>query len=102
MIYNGLSKRINNFNYIFRIRAFGKIDCLWRPISFIYAEFLLSQANNKNQQLILYSQSLLLILILPATIYMVQRVTYRRRLSYNTQSNRVRKVKTPGTNLNYI
>ena len=27
---------------------------------------------------------------------MVQRVTYRRRLSYNTQSNKVRKVKTPG------
>jgi large subunit ribosomal protein L34e len=28
---------------------------------------------------------------------MVQRVTYRRRLSYNTLSNRVRKVKTPGS-----
>ncbi len=27
---------------------------------------------------------------------MVQRVTYRRRLSYNTQSNKVRKVRTPG------
>jgi hypothetical protein len=29
--------------------------------------------------------------------HMVQRVTYRRRLSYNTASNKVRKVKTPGT-----
>ena len=28
---------------------------------------------------------------------MVQRVTYRRRLSYNTSSNKVRKVKTPGS-----
>ena len=28
---------------------------------------------------------------------MVQRVTYRRRLSYNTQSNKVRKVRTPGS-----
>ena len=27
---------------------------------------------------------------------MVQRVTYRRRLSYNTKSNKVRKVRTPG------
>ncbi len=27
---------------------------------------------------------------------MGQRVTYRRRLSYNTESNRVRKIKTPG------
>ncbi|KAJ1969515.1 60S ribosomal protein L34B [Dimargaris xerosporica] len=30
---------------------------------------------------------------------MTQRVTYRRRLSYNTNSNRVRKVKTPGGRL---
>ena len=28
---------------------------------------------------------------------MGSRVTYRRRLSYNTKSNKVRKVKTPGT-----
>lgn len=28
---------------------------------------------------------------------MVQRLTYRRRLSYNTRSNRVKVVKTPGT-----
>lgn len=28
---------------------------------------------------------------------MGQRVTYRRRLSYNTQSNKVRKVRTPGS-----
>ena len=28
---------------------------------------------------------------------MVQRVTYRRRLSYNTPSNQVRKVRTPGS-----
>jgi large subunit ribosomal protein L34e len=28
---------------------------------------------------------------------MVQRVTYRRRLSYNTASNKVRKVRTPGS-----
>lgn len=28
---------------------------------------------------------------------MVQRVTYRRRLSYNTLSNRVRKIRTPGS-----
>lgn len=30
---------------------------------------------------------------------MVQRVTYRRRLGYNTKSNRVRLVKTPGGRL---
>eukprot|EP01137_Pigoraptor_chileana_P031635 Opistho-2@19808 len=30
---------------------------------------------------------------------MVQRVTYRRRLAYNTPSNRIRKVKTPGGRL---
>ncbi|TPX51030.1 hypothetical protein SeMB42_g02037 [Synchytrium endobioticum] len=30
---------------------------------------------------------------------MAQRVTYRRRLSYNTKSNKVRKVKTPGGRL---
>ncbi|KNC48717.1 50S ribosomal protein L34e [Thecamonas trahens ATCC 50062] len=30
---------------------------------------------------------------------MVQRVTYRRRLSYNTKSNRTRVVKTPGGRL---
>jgi large subunit ribosomal protein L34e len=28
---------------------------------------------------------------------MVQRVTYRRRLSYNTSSNKIRKVRTPGS-----
>jgi len=28
---------------------------------------------------------------------MVQRVTYRRRLSYNTKSNKVRKIRTPGS-----
>jgi large subunit ribosomal protein L34e len=32
---------------------------------------------------------------------MVQRVTYRRRLSYNTTSNRRRIVKTPGGKLVY-
>ena len=30
---------------------------------------------------------------------MVQRVTYRRRLSYNTQSNKRRNVRTPGSRL---
>ncbi|KAI7834591.1 60S ribosomal protein L34-B [Kickxella alabastrina] len=33
---------------------------------------------------------------------MVQRVTYRRRLSYNTKSNRVRISKTPGGNLRLL
>ncbi|KAJ1800620.1 60S ribosomal protein L34B [Coemansia sp. RSA 2399] len=33
---------------------------------------------------------------------MVQRVNYRRRLSYNTKSNRVRISKTPGGNLRYL
>ncbi|KAK9681054.1 60S ribosomal protein L34B [Basidiobolus ranarum] len=33
---------------------------------------------------------------------MAQRVTYRRRLSYNTKSNRVRIVKTPGGKLTYL
>ncbi|KAJ1945409.1 60S ribosomal protein L34B [Linderina macrospora] len=33
---------------------------------------------------------------------MVQRVTYRRRLSYNTRSNRVRMSKTPGGNLRLL
>ncbi|KAJ2849837.1 60S ribosomal protein L34B [Coemansia brasiliensis] len=33
---------------------------------------------------------------------MVQRVSYRRRLSYNTKSNRVRISKTPGGNLRYL
>ncbi|KAJ2746293.1 60S ribosomal protein L34B [Coemansia sp. BCRC 34301] len=33
---------------------------------------------------------------------MVQRVTYRRRLSYNTKSNRVRISKTPGANLRLL
>ncbi|KAJ2221120.1 60S ribosomal protein L34B [Coemansia sp. RSA 1722] len=33
---------------------------------------------------------------------MVQRVTYRRRLSYNTKSNRVRIHKTPGGNLRVL
>ncbi|KAI9297464.1 60S ribosomal protein L34-like protein [Neoconidiobolus thromboides FSU 785] len=32
---------------------------------------------------------------------MVQRLTYRRRLSYNTKSNRVNVVKTPGGKLVY-
>ncbi|KAI8379386.1 60S ribosomal protein L34-B [Radiomyces spectabilis] len=32
---------------------------------------------------------------------MAQRLTYRRRLSYNTRSNRVRIVKTPGARLVY-
>ncbi|XP_043204350.1 60S ribosomal protein L34-like [Amphibalanus amphitrite] len=32
---------------------------------------------------------------------MVQRLTYRRRLSYNTRSNRVKVVKTPGGRLVY-
>ncbi|KAJ9057471.1 hypothetical protein DSO57_1022417 [Entomophthora muscae] len=32
---------------------------------------------------------------------MVQRVQYRRRLSYNTKSNRVKIVKTPGGKLVY-
>jgi large subunit ribosomal protein L34e len=32
---------------------------------------------------------------------MVQRLTYRRRLSYNTRSNRVKVVKTPGGKLTY-
>ncbi|CAF0780221.1 unnamed protein product [Didymodactylos carnosus] len=32
---------------------------------------------------------------------MVQRLTYRRRLSYNTKSNRVKVVKTPGGKLIY-
>merc|ERR1711974_233819 len=30
---------------------------------------------------------------------MVQRITYRQRLSYNTKSNRVKKVRTPGGKL---
>merc|ERR1711872_419400 len=30
---------------------------------------------------------------------MVQRITYRRRLSYNTRSNRVKTVRTPGGKL---
>ena len=33
---------------------------------------------------------------------MAQRLTYRRRLSYNTRSNRQKTVKTPGGNLRYI
>lgn len=33
---------------------------------------------------------------------MAQRLTYRRRHSYNTTSNRVRVVKTPGGTLRYI
>lgn len=33
---------------------------------------------------------------------MVQRLCYRRRLSYNTTSNKVRIVKTPGGKLTYI
>ncbi|KAJ1656766.1 60S ribosomal protein L34 [Dispira simplex] len=32
---------------------------------------------------------------------MVQRLTYRRRMSYNTRSNRVKVVKTPGGRLVY-
>ncbi|GBN61208.1 hypothetical protein AVEN_43358-1 [Araneus ventricosus] len=33
---------------------------------------------------------------------MVQRLTYRRRLCYNTQSNRVKISKTPGGRLVYL
>jgi hypothetical protein len=33
---------------------------------------------------------------------MVQRLTYRRRLSYNTTSNKVKIVKTPGGKLAYL
>merc|ERR1711915_1111738 len=33
---------------------------------------------------------------------MVQRITYRRRLSYNTNSNKRKKVKTPGGRIVYI
>lgn len=33
---------------------------------------------------------------------MAQRLTYRRRLSYNTKSNKVRVVKTPGGKLTYL
>jgi len=33
---------------------------------------------------------------------MVQRLTYRRRLSYNTRSNRVKIIKTPGGDLRYL
>ncbi|KAL1917537.1 60S ribosomal protein eL34 [Calcarisporiella thermophila] len=33
---------------------------------------------------------------------MAQRLTYRRRLSYNTRSNRVRVIKTPGGQLRYL
>jgi large subunit ribosomal protein L34e len=36
-----------------------------------------------------------------SSIKMVQRLTYRRRLSYNTKSNRVKVVKTPGGKLTY-
>ena len=34
-----------------------------------------------------------------AELKMVQRITYRRRLSYNTRSNRVKTVRTPGGKL---
>ncbi|ODQ50250.1 ribosomal protein L34e [Saitoella complicata NRRL Y-17804] len=33
---------------------------------------------------------------------MAQRLTYRRRLAYNTKSNKVRISKTPGGNLRYL
>ncbi|PVU98001.1 hypothetical protein BB559_001845 [Furculomyces boomerangus] len=33
---------------------------------------------------------------------MAQRVTYRRRLSYNTRSNRVKVSKTPGARIRYL
>jgi large subunit ribosomal protein L34e len=33
---------------------------------------------------------------------MAQRLTYRRRLSYNTKSNKVKVVKTPGGTLTYL
>ncbi|OMJ17335.1 60S ribosomal protein L34-B [Smittium culicis] len=33
---------------------------------------------------------------------MVQRVTYRRHLSYNTRSNKVKISKTPGSRLRYL
>ena len=32
---------------------------------------------------------------------MVNRVTYRRRVTYNTRSNKIRKVKTPGILFHY-
>ncbi|EMR08593.1 hypothetical protein PNEG_03069 [Pneumocystis murina B123] len=32
----------------------------------------------------------------------MQRLTYRRRLSYNTPSNKVRVIKTPGNKLKYL
>merc|ERR1712071_83892 len=35
-------------------------------------------------------------------VNMVQRLTYRRRLSYNTQSNRRRIIRTPGGSLRYL
>ena len=35
------------------------------------------------------------------SVEMVQRLTYRRRHSYATKSNRVKKVKTPGGKLTY-
>ncbi len=40
---------------------------------------------------------LIIILYLIISPQMVQRITYRRRLSYNTSSNKIRKVKTPGS-----
>lgn len=33
---------------------------------------------------------------------MVQRVVYRRRNAYNTRSNRVKMIKTPGGDLRYL
>jgi large subunit ribosomal protein L34e len=30
---------------------------------------------------------------------MVQRITYRRRLSYNTPRNKIRKIRTPGSRI---
>lgn len=33
---------------------------------------------------------------------MVVRVTYRRHVSYNTRSNKIRKVKTPGGRLTVL
>lgn len=44
--------------------------------------------------------SLLSLHILSNSLKMAQRVTYRRRLSYNTKSNKIRVVKTPGGKLN--
>ena len=43
--------------------------------------------------------SLLLCFRLVSALKMVQRITYRRRLSYNTKSNKRKVVRTPGGKL---